>query len=167
MKPGAPVQACKCVTPTQPVIHNTGCAPPPSVYSRLCWHLHMSPILLSLLFLSHVFHLSFLCYSWTFPVFMTPFWLLGACLISACWLILYDSCTLVLCIYDSKELKLLAQCMSGFLAPLVKSEEVTQQLWHSWLTCGQLAQPLLIEQVSQADRELYMVCTCMSWNCAV
>jgi hypothetical protein len=61
-----------------------------------------------------------------------------------------------------KELKLLAQCASGFLAPLVKSGEVTQELWRSWLTCGQLARLLLIEQASQTDQELYMVHTCIS-----
>jgi hypothetical protein len=57
-----------------------------------------------------------------------------------------------------KQLKTLAQCASGYLAPLVKSGNVTQELWRSWLTCGQLARLLLIERVSEVDRAAYMVC---------
>jgi hypothetical protein len=56
-----------------------------------------------------------------------------------------------------KELKVLAQTASGFLAPLLARGVISQGLWQSWYTLGQLARILLVEQVAECDRQQYMV----------
>jgi hypothetical protein len=64
-----------CTAP-QPVIHDAGCAPPPSVSMWLCRHLHMPPIISMLPPLSHVFMfivlVSFLDISCAYDSFATP-----------------------------------------------------------------------------------------------
>jgi hypothetical protein len=56
-----------------------------------------------------------------------------------------------------KELKVLAQTASGFLAPLLARGIISQEHWLSWHTLGQLARVLLVEQVAEVDRKQYMV----------
>jgi hypothetical protein len=64
-----------CTAP-QPVIHNAGCAPPPSVNLWLCQHLHMPPINSMPPLLSHVSMFivlaSFLDISCVYGSFSTP-----------------------------------------------------------------------------------------------
>lgn len=56
-----------------------------------------------------------------------------------------------------KELRLWIQATATFLAPLVVSGDVSRELWRAWFTLGQLARVLLIDEVKEADQELYMV----------